>query len=145
MRTALIAALVIIATLTREASGLLICLMVFADTPRYWQRWIICGICFIAVFGGLRLLIDAPETIFTPQYVWHLNTQTYRLTGAIVYQPLFWLLTIAVGLRVNRRLMLVLVPYLGLVAVFGVWREVRLLMPLWLLALPLLPNNNDNE
>lgn len=135
MRTALIAALVILATLTREAAGLFICLLVFVDDYRNVKRWMVAGLCFASVFVGLRLWIDAPPTQFTPAYVWHLNTETYRIQEALLFLPLLALLAVVLRVRVTRKMLMVLVPYFALVAIFGVWREVRLLMPFWLLVL----------
>lgn len=134
------AALVIVGTLNRETTGILLWLSFFAAYPRAWQRWLLLGLILACVLLGLRWYIDAEPTIFTPQWVFAANLETWRLQGAILYQglllPLWILLYHRMRGKTGLMVACVLIPYLLLFATFGVWQEVRLMMPVLILGIP---------
>lgn len=144
-RLACIAALAALGALNREVTGLLIGLSLFAAYPRQWRYWLPIGAIIASIFIGLRVLIPAPPSMFSPAHVWQLNRTPWRWYGAIravgLIGPLFGLIGIALWQapqRIQWRIAIVLIPYLLLVLVFGVWQETRLLMPVLILGLPLI-------
>lgn len=150
MRFAAIAALVIIGALNRETTALLIALTFLAAYPAKWRWWLFYGLLLAGILIGLRMLIPVAPTIYNAGYVWSLNTQTWRTGGALLYLPLMGLLlTVCYAHNPNRQLMLrviiALTPYLLLVAVFGVWQEARLLMPVLILSVPFMPSQEGSH
>ena len=143
-RIVAITALAALGVLNRETTGMLIGLSVFAVYPRHWRYWMPVLLVTTFLFLGLRVLIDAPACCSIAQ-VWSWNTEPWRLTGA---QQFIGLLSPVLALcvygwvksewAIRRSVIIVLLPYLVLVALFGVWQEVRLLMPIFILSIPLL-------
>jgi hypothetical protein len=99
--------------------------------------------CSVAIFGGLRWWLGIAPQISIAD-VWAINTGREGLLAALVNGSLFlgatgWILAAAGyrGAPVFVRRALRFAPiYLAAVAVFGVWYEVRLLMPLYPVLVP---------
>lgn len=151
IRLAGFATLVAVATLNREMTGVLIWLSLFAAYPRRWRWWLPCGLLVVAVMVGLRWWIPAhnPSTIAA---VWQANLEPWRVRNLVVYGglllPALALLYLRAGQaprRVRRMVLVVLAPYVALVVLLGVWQEVRLWMPVFLLAVPLLAGEGDSH
>lgn len=101
------------------------------------------------IFIGLRFLIDVPASRFTIGYVLSLNLESWRLEGLLVYGSLFalacaWVSQTEIIDSVHKQMLIVvLIPYIALSLIFGVWQEIRLWMPIYLLCIPLLKANSD--
>lgn len=144
-RVAVLAALVALATLTRETAGLLIALSVLAAYPRRIRLWLPLLGLVAGLMIALRLAIMTTPCC-TPAHVWASNTTPWRLAGAARHLGLLLPLLVlcARGLYrssppLQRRIASVLLPYLALIGLFGVWQETRLLMPVFILSIPALP------
>lgn len=139
-RVVIFTALVIIGTFNREMTGVLLWLSLFAAYPRRWQWWLPTGLLLAFILIGLRLMIHAEPASATAQWVLNANTQTWRADDAILYQGLLVPLWILLYRRMRGVLAVmvacVLIPYLLLFAVWGIWQEVRLLMPVFILGIP---------
>jgi hypothetical protein len=104
------------------------------------------GYCAIwaAVFFGLRAVLGgAPPAMPRPE-AFSRNTAGAVTLRAIVRAGLlfgaFWIFAVAGFRRAPgfvRRVSLVALPYLAAVLVWGMWHEVRLLMPLYAIIVPL--------
>lgn len=140
-RFAAFAALLTLAALTRELTAIILWLTFMVLFPLQW-RWSVlyAGILFAVLFG-LRLLIPADASIYTIGYTWELNTTAWRLRGAILYQglllPLWILLFHTASGKSAQRYGFILCVYLCLITALGVWQEVRLLMPVFILGIPI--------
>jgi hypothetical protein len=139
------AGLVVLAALNRETNALLIVLAWFAFFPRRWRAGLLYAALAAATYGALRLAIGDTPNVFTTAYVLESNLAGWRVQGAIVYGimllPLF--LALVVGWRradrlLRRLALVVLLPYMALFLALGAWQEVRLLMPVLILLLPML-------
>lgn len=149
---ALVLILVIIGGFNRETTPLLMIGGIAAlnfdalrrGDRRLWAWMIVYGAAFAAVYAGLRLTLGAAPDMVPVEAAWRGNTgggwhtQTAILNNAMLAG--LWILA-AVGWQDApkdlKRLALVSLPYLGLLAIFAFWTEVRLLMPLWALVIPL--------
>jgi hypothetical protein len=97
-----------------------------------------------AVFFGLRLLLGAGPRIVTVEELLAGNTIEPAIFRTVVHLALifgaFWIFA-ALGFRrapeFVKRTVLLAPLYLAAVAVWGVWYEVRLLMPLYAIVVPL--------
>ena len=121
----------------------------YAAVRRRVNGTILLGGAFMLVYGAIRLHFGSAPDMVTVQQAWEMNTgggwwtMNALLNNALLL-PLFALAVSnwkRVGL-VERRAALVVPAYIGAVAVFGLWNEVRLLLPLFALtagalALPL--------
>lgn len=153
MRVIVLTALALVASLTRETAGLLIVLAVFADDPRRPRRWLPPALALALVSIGLRFWLPIPPSPFTIGYIFRANLEQWRLSGLLQYGglllPLLGLCALGVyraESRWRRQMVIILVPYLALVAVLGVWQEVRLLMPIFILSIPAMrPYTNVEE
>lgn len=136
------AALLVISTLNREMTGVLLWLAFAVMYPREWRWWLLYGVLLVSVFAGLRLFVPITADPFTIRTVLQANLTDWRLQGAMQYQglllPLWVLLYYRAQGDMRWRAAAILIPYLVLVAVFGYWQEVRLLMPLFILGIPFL-------
>lgn len=142
MGIAFAAALVVVGTVNREMTGLLLVLAIFADNPRHITRWGSALMIWGVIVIGLRVLILAPNP-YSVLYVWELNTTAWRWQGAVQYIGLLLPIIALIYYRVwtmPRRVLLmiasVLVPYMALWVLFATYQEVRLLMPLLILGVP---------
>jgi hypothetical protein len=142
-----LALLIAVAALNRETTVFLV--VMYAAVRRRVNGTILLGGAFMLVYGAIRLHFGSAPDMVTVQQAWEMNTgggwwtMNALLNNALLL-PLFALAVSnwkRVGL-VERRAALVVPAYIGAVAVFGLWNEVRLLLPLFALtagalALPL--------
>lgn len=131
------AALVALASLNRETGAYLV--LAYALTAyragRLSWRWLaLYAAIWLAVFVGLRVALGTPASRFTVAYVWAWNLE--RLPGGLVYLIVCvggLLFAAVAGWRhappFVRALWPLVVAYVGAIAVFGVWGEVRLWLP----------------
>jgi hypothetical protein len=96
------------------------------------------------VFFGLRAVLGGARPVMTLPEVLARNTAPAVTLRAIVRAGLlfgaFWIFAAAGFMRAPgfvRRVSLVALPYLAAVFVWGMWHEVRLLMPLYAIVVPL--------
>lgn len=143
-RLAAITILASIAAITRETSAFLIGLSVLVAYPRQWRWWLPLAVWLMALLLILRLAIQAQPCCW-PVDIWTANMQSTHVWAAVrqlgLLLPILLLSLFAIYRSphaLKRRIVLVLIPYLILVALFGAWRETRLLMPVFILAIPAL-------
>jgi len=112
-----------------------------------WRPFILFAIymaIWAAVYFLLRALLGDAEHVHTLEWLWHVNTQRNTLIHAAVnvslFMGAFWIFAI-LGVKKSpqfiRRAALVTLVYIPAVMLYGVWYEVRLLMPLYPLIIPL--------
>jgi hypothetical protein len=143
-RRAWFAVVVAIATLNRETAIFLVALFAVTqpltkDTMRwtagYFAIWLV-------IFVGLRLLGGEAERYWTLDLVFRTNMSQLWLAAFNITLLLgaFWIFALFGVPRAPafvRRSALVIPAYLATIAIWGIWWEVRLLMPLYPLLLPL--------
>jgi len=150
-RRAWLAVLVAAAALNRETAAFAVLLagLCAADwwavlrrrAPVPWRAlgWTaLYAAVWAAIFFGLRALRGGAPHVESLGEIWAFNTQPEHLQRALVNLPLFaggfWALAL-IGARhappVPRRALWVIPPFLVLAAVYGVWFEVRMLLPLY--------------
>jgi hypothetical protein len=149
LRFAAFAALVIIGAFNREMTGVLLWFSFFAAYPHEWKWWLFMGIVLAAILIGLRLTVNAEPALHTTAWVLDANLNTWRTPDGILYQgllaPLWVLLYHKMRGKPARMIMCVLIPYLLLVALFGIWQEVRLMMPVLILGIPFAKDVFDDK
>jgi hypothetical protein len=136
--------LVFVATLNRETTVLLP-LLVWLLTG----RWRLAGglvAIWAVTYGGLRLYYGDVPLHLTIAEIWHANTVEYVGSFLLGLALFGWIPILALrGYRTAppfvRRAAWVAPPYLAAIAVFGIWREFRLFLPLLPLAIPLVMNS----
>jgi hypothetical protein len=136
--------LLVVAALNRETSVFLVLLYAVAR-PLDKQRWawtLAYAVIWLTVFVGLRLYAGEADRYWTLAKVFSSNLSQLWPTVFNV-AVLFGVIgsCAAAGFRdaplFVRRVATVIPAYLAVVAVWGIWREVRLLLPLMPLLLPL--------
>jgi len=155
---AVYSAIIVLATLNRETAVLLPLAFMALHAPRGRSSWYRRrAALFLAMWGGvfvgLRLWLGAAPDTLTVAETWQMNTGGgwYSIVAMLknaFFVPV-WILA-AVHARLApaplQRLALVGLPYLALCLVFGLWHEVRLLLPLLVLWLPIaLRGLNDDD
>lgn len=143
------AALVAVATLNRE-TAVLLPLAYAALHIDEWRKPRVVGqaalyfALWAAVFVSLRLALGpAPDQITVAQVFTANTTSPWHMSQAALNNALLLPLWLAAVLGWKsapprlKRLALVGVPYVGLLAVFALWNETRLLLPLFVLWMPL--------
>ena len=137
------AVLIILGGLNREMTSILLWLSFFAGYPRRWQWWCFYGLILCIVFFGLRFIVPTESSPYNAGYQWNALRPAWRLHGTILYNslllPLWVFLYSHVQGSAKRLALIVLIPYFILFAVFAVWQETRLLMPLFILGVPFMP------
>ena len=133
-----LAALIAVATFNRETAIFLVLLYVVTSdfSPRAW-RWtaFYTGI-WAACYGIVRIVGGDADRYWTLERVWRTNMSqpSLALVNVTLLLGAFWMFA-ALGLRhappFVRRTALVVPAYLGTIALWGIWWEVRLLMPLY--------------
>jgi hypothetical protein len=138
--TTAIIPLTVVASLNRE-TGIL---CTASPDRRVLQSGAIAVCLSVGLFFALRLWLGAAPPAVTLSQVWAINLQREGFLAALGNITLFmggvgWILA-AVGFRAappfTRRALAVAALYLPVVALWGVWYEVRLLMPLYPVLLP---------
>lgn len=154
-----LAALVLVATFNRETAVFIPFIYLFAnfklalfkrDGFTSWNTWkpvvifFIYLACWAVVFLGLRLWLGQAEQVQSISWLWDTNTQRNLLIRAVInillFMGAFWLFALLAFPKAPsflRRTSLVILLYLPAVLIFGLWYEVRLLMPLYALVVPL--------
>lgn len=131
-------ALIAVATFNRETAIFLVLLsFVTSDRRREdWRRTIAYGVIWASIYGFVRWIGGDAERYWTPQLVWRTNMSQPALAAFNISLLLgaFWLFA-ALGWRHSppfvRKAALIVPAYVVTVAVWGIWWEVRLLMPLY--------------
>jgi hypothetical protein len=147
----LVPLITVVATLNRETAVLIPLAVVCAasDRPHAGRVFVYAAaslLLWIATFVALRAWIGPAARAVTLAEIWHLNLSAWGRAKAMANVPLFagvvgWLLALAGFFRapaVVRRTAAVAVAYLPVYAVFGLWFEVRLLMPMYPILVPLM-------
>jgi len=126
-------------------TAVLVVLSWFVLMPHRWRLGVLYAALALLTYGTLYLSIGAKPSEYTPAFMLAWNLEGWRLEAFVMNGGMLAVLIGAclLGWRKSpillRRLALVLlVIYLPLWAVFAAWQEVRLLMPLLILLLPLL-------
>jgi hypothetical protein len=151
------ALLVAFAALNRETAILLPVAYFALDFPRlrersYWLYGLLLVAIWAVIFGGLRLTLGTAPDALTIAETWAFNAGR-GWAGLVALFPHVFFLPIWVLYLVNfrrapvflRRLSPVIPFYVALVLVFASWREVRLLLPLLVLTLPIALQGIDVE
>ena len=138
------ALLIAIAALNRETAIFMVALFavtrpVTKDTIRYVAGYFAI---WLAIFAGLRYLGGDAERYWTIDLVLRTNVSQLWLAAFNITLLLgvFWVFALLGLPRAPvfvRRSALIIPAYLAAVAIWGIWWEVRLLMPLYPLVLPL--------
>ena len=143
-RAALLAAMVAFATLHREVTGLLIVLSAIAAYRKQWIYWLPSLLTWGFLIIGFRLIYPV-ENVFSVAHVLEINTTQWRVRNAALYIGLllpmlilFWQRFRDVPKTTRYNVLIVLIPYMGLWLLFASYQEVRLLMPLFILGIPIL-------
>jgi hypothetical protein len=96
------------------------------------------------VFLALRLMLGSADSVNSLQEILGANLQLGDLARAVfnwaAFLGVFWVFAVlgfGSAAAFHRRLALLIPFYLAVVLIFGSWKEVRLLMPLYPLLLPL--------
>lgn len=142
------AIVLVLATLNRETAVLLPISFVLAYRERitsgwYWSRAVAFFGLWGLVFVGLRVILGHAPDAITIGEVWALNTDGGWGTEEAILKNAF-LVPIWIGAaagfgnspRFIRRIAPAVFPYLVLFLIFGVWNEVRLLLPVLVFVLP---------
>ena len=139
-----LAVLVAVATLNRETAIFLIALFAVTqpltkDTMKAVAGY---GAIWLVIFLGLRVLGGEAERYWTLDLVLRTNLSQLWLAAfnITVLLGVFWLFALLGVPRAPafvRRSALVIPAYLAVVAIWGIWWEVRLLMPIYPMLLPL--------
>jgi hypothetical protein len=151
----LLAFLVVVAALNKETAVFIPLALLAAvgaqdttsERSRSWKPVVLSGgllLVWAAVFGGLRIVLGYSSFVTRVPRVLAGNLMPDNLVLTLVNATLFlggfWLLAL-LGFRyappLIRRLSLLVPIYLASVAVWGVWYEVRMLMPLYSVLVPL--------
>jgi hypothetical protein len=136
--------LVAVASLNRE-TGIFLALL-FAVTHSLTRRNILTTMIYVAVsagvFAGVRWLGGEAERYWEVGRIWRTNISQPGLTlyNVTALLGVMWVFAITGFSRAPgfvRRAAIVIPVYAGAVAVWGLWWEVRLLLPLLPLVLPL--------
>ena len=141
----------IVATINRE-TGCFILLFYCAQQIRMrwpfmdrkaWAWSTVYGVTWFALFVGLRLWLGPAHNAASIAEAFANNIEPYHLVSfglrASLFLGAYWIMVIA-GWKTApdfiRRAWMVAPIYLAFIMVFGVWREVRLLMPLYAILIP---------
>lgn len=143
-RRVLLGLLVTLASFNRETGVFLV--MLFVATNARTRRTLMTALVYTAIWGavflGVRYVAGEGERYWEIGRVWQTNLSQPGLTiyNLTAFLGVVWILAVA-GLgrapTFVRRSAVVIPVYVGVVAVWGIWWEVRLLMPILPLVLPL--------
>jgi hypothetical protein len=149
-RTYIVLVLTVIASLNRETGVLVPVALVIDAAARKSPRDIAIGavgiLLSVAVFFWLRETFGYAASVLTVAEIWHWNKIPEAFRGAVQNVVLFlggagWLLAAGGAVRAPRfvkRTFWLGLFYLPLYLVFGIWLEVRLLMPLYPVLVPMI-------
>jgi hypothetical protein len=137
--------LILLGTLNRETTALLPAVYFLArlgqrPLRQVLPRSLLQTLCWIAVYGGLRLLYG-PRDYYCPVIMWDRNTETYQPTLQVVLlYGVIWgaaVLGARPGPLVLRRALLLLPLYLVLHYIVAMCNETRLFLPYAPVLIPL--------
>lgn len=138
--------LVIVGTLNREMTGVLLVLLMWGER----RFWISPAIAWCVTMVALYTLIDAP--VWGNSNVLSKNLEPWRWQGAILHltllAPMVTMLNarrLAMSSNVMFRIAVVAVPYIALFLALAIWQETRLLMPVIMLTLPAIASSKFNS
>lgn len=124
-------------------TGLLIVLSLMASYKKQWLYWLPSLLVWSFIIVAFRLIYPV-ENGYTIRHVFDMNSTTWRYQNAILYIGLLFpmLLIFYVKVRTAPKALLlnigiVLIPYFCLWLLFASYQEVRLLMPLLILGIPI--------
>ncbi len=130
--------LIALASFNRETAVFLVLLhLVTSDWSRAaWIRTFAYGAIWAAVFAGVRLASGEGDRYWSIDLILRTNLSQPRLALANITMLLgaFWLFAVMGWSRAPglvRRSALIIPAYLVTIAIWGIWWEVRLLMPLY--------------
>lgn len=139
------ALLVAVAATNREMTAVLLVCSWFALQPRQWRWGLVYVAIGLAVYGVIRWLVGDVESRYTLQYVFVHNVYSPQTVPGLVLNALLlplWIACVVSWRRapyhLRRLFVVVSVVYLPLWLAFALWQEVRLLMPIVILALPMI-------
>lgn len=140
-RLPIIFGIVAIATLNRE-TGIMLAYVYFAVTKDV-RGAIEMGMLSLLIVLGLRIAIEPARDFYTPALVWQANTTTDMASQAIIPHAVMLMFWLPALLKIKqwpsdlRAVAIYCLPaYLFAVAAFGVWGEVRLLLPAFVVLSP---------
>lgn len=129
-------------------TAVLLVLAWFGLRPRAWRAGLVYALIGAVVYGTILVLRSEQATYFTAlAFAGNArgNALDWQLQLAVIYNAMFMPLWLAVIPRwrgsppaLKRLTVIVAVVYLPLWATLAQWSEVRLLMPLVILSLPML-------
>ena len=141
----------IIATLNCETGCFIVLFYIVQQIKMQWpfmdrNGWVwstVYGITWFALFAGLRLWLGPALIATSIGEAFTNNFEPYHLVSfglrASLFFGAYWIMVI-VGWKIApefiRRAWMVVPIYLTFILMFGVWREVRLLMPLYAILIP---------
>ncbi|MGC8787517.1 MAG: hypothetical protein ACP5Q1_08860 [Anaerolineae bacterium] len=140
-----------LAALTRETAYLIPLALLMTSVDFHHPRgrraliWFgICGGIWLSIFVGLRLRLGQAPYVLTLKEIWLWNLQPPHPMETILHGSLFlgvaWVFAL-LGYKhappFCKRAALIAVPHIFTIMVWGVWYEVRLLMPLYAVLMPL--------
>lgn len=135
--------LLALATINDEKTAVLLMVAWLTLKPSQWRLLPLYALLVAGLYGGLRLAVGPRDNVYTLAYVLQLNLTEWRFINAVALNTLLapsWMLIALrwrfVHPRLQRLILLTVAVYLPLLLVFGVWQEVRLFMPLWVVAVP---------
>jgi hypothetical protein len=134
--------LVVLASLNRETGLILVLAFAAMHLPHWRQRriqgWgLVYAALWLVTYVGIRSWRGAAPDAFPISAVFAMNTQSTLTAEAFLfnlfYSPLFVSVPLAwrwLNTELRRLWILVGIPYLLAILVFGLWNETRLLMPI---------------
>lgn len=141
-----LAVLVLVASLNRETAVFIVLLyFVVRVRDRQSALWgAAYAAIWLSIYVGLQWFVAATPTPPPLEEIWRMNTRREQLgltavNVALLFGPLlpFAALGYTHAPEFVRRSAIVIGPYLATIALYGLWWEVRLLMPLYPLVVPL--------
>jgi len=152
-----LAIVIILASINRETSIFITLAFLFANmnigidrfpgvrcSRSVLSRFFILGMLWLITYGGIRLVEGDAIRVISVAEIWHRNIQISGLLHTVTQNFFFGIILYPLailGFRKSnghmKRTLLVIPFYLVTVAVFSLWWEVRLLMILYPLIVPL--------
>jgi hypothetical protein len=136
-------ALVVIATINRELTGLLLVAAWLALNPKRWRLAAVYAVLFGDTYFSIQSAVGDATNTYTLAQVWLLNTTGTPAQAGMIYNALLSPLWVMGGLawrripgQLRRLTIMMLAVYLPLWATQGIWQETRLLMIPLILLLP---------
>jgi hypothetical protein len=143
-RRILLGLLITVATLNRETAIFLVLLYAVTQPPtkKNLQTTLVFAVIWASVFAGVRSVAGPGERYWELERIWRTNISQPGLTlyNLTAFLGVMWLFAVAGFSRAPkfvRRTAAIVPVYIAVVAIWGIWWEVRLLMSLLPIVLPL--------